>query len=92
MEAVKCLKVKKNFTIFVQKSITAISFTNYEFLQPQFAFMTIETFSIGEQKCSAPMEVVKKLLQNPIILSNKNTSKMRYFNQPSAINGTRYEV
>lgn len=33
--------------IFVWKSITVISFTNYKTLQPQFSFMTIETFSIG---------------------------------------------
>lgn len=37
-------------SIFVWKSITAISFTNYDILQPQFSFMTIGTFSIGELK------------------------------------------
>lgn len=36
--------------IFVWKSITTISFTNYKILQPQFGFTTIGTFSIGELK------------------------------------------
>lgn len=36
--------------IFVWKSITTISFTNYKILQLQFCFMTIGTFSIGELK------------------------------------------
>lgn len=39
--------------IFVWKSITTISFTNYEILQPQFSFTTIGTFSIGELKHTA---------------------------------------
>lgn len=42
--------------IFVWKSITAISFTNYKTLQPQFSFMTIGTFSIGGLESRQPMD------------------------------------
>lgn len=43
-------KIMFMILIFVWKSITTISFTNYKILQPQFGFMSIGTFSIGRLK------------------------------------------
>lgn len=80
MKAFKGLRLKKfTIVIFIWKSITTISFTNYEILQPPFSFIATGAFSIGGLS-TRHRRTIKKLLRYPIILPHKTlVAKIRYY-------------